>query len=140
MHRQRQLAAVLTPLLLLPSFGQMAESVGDARDGQMSTPEKEQGGQQADASHLDHEGMHMPGMNHGMKVNQAGMFLMKMASGTSMNPQSWPMPMFMPRVGSWNLMFMGQAFIVETDLAHCVKRCYLANLCRLLTWPEFFGF
>ena len=59
--------------------------------------------------------MEMPGMNHGMHMNAAGMFLMNMASGTSLNPQSWPMPMFMPRVGSWNLMLMGQAFIVDTQ-------------------------
>ena len=54
-------------------------------------------------------------MNRGMQMNAAGMFLMNMASGTSLNPQSWPMPMFMPRVGSWNLMLMGQAFIVDTQ-------------------------
>ena len=54
-------------------------------------------------------------MNRGMHMNAAGMFLMNMASGTSLNPQSWPMPMFMPRVGSWNLMLMGQAFIVDTQ-------------------------
>jgi hypothetical protein len=57
----------------------------------------------------------MPGMNHGMQMNEAGMYLMKMASGTSMNPESWPMPMLMPRVGSWNFMFMGQAHIVDTQ-------------------------
>jgi len=45
------------------------------------------------------------------------MYLMNMASGTSMNPQSWSMPMFMPRIRSWNLMFMGQAFIVDTQLS-----------------------
>src|SRR5215472_15750886 len=33
-----------------------------------------------------HQGMNMPGMNHGTDMNEAGMFLMKMASGTSMNP------------------------------------------------------
>jgi hypothetical protein len=50
-----------------------------------------------------------------MQMNEAGMYLMNLASGTSMNPQSWPMPMLMPRVGSWNLMFMGQAFLVDTQ-------------------------
>jgi hypothetical protein len=52
---------------------------------------------------------------HGMQMNAAGMYLMNMASGTSLNPASWPMPMLMPRVGSWNLMFMGQAFLVEVQ-------------------------
>lgn len=59
--------------------------------------------------------MHMPGMNHAMDMNEAGMYLMNMASGTSMNPLSWPMPMLMPRVGSWKLMIMGQAFVVDTQ-------------------------
>jgi len=62
-----------------------------------------------------HEGMNMPGMNHGMDMNDAGMYLMNTASGTSMNPLSWTMPMLMPRLGSWNLMLMGQAFIVDTQ-------------------------
>lgn len=57
---------------------------------------------------MDHSGMHM-------QMNAAGMFLMNLASGTSMNPQSWSMPMFMPRLGSWNLMLMGQAFLVDTQ-------------------------
>ena len=48
-------------------------------------------------------------------MNPAGMYLMSQASGTDMNPQSWSMPMFMPRVGSWNLMLMGQAFVVDTQ-------------------------
>jgi hypothetical protein len=65
-----------------------------------------------------HEGM--PGMNHDMSgmempTNEAGMLLMQMASGTSMNPLSWPMPALMPRIGSWNLMLMGQGFIVDTQ-------------------------
>src|SRR5215831_13113408 len=43
------------------------------------------------------------------------MDLMQMTSGTSMNPQSWPMPMLMPRVGRWRFMLMGQAFLVDTQ-------------------------
>ena len=57
----------------------------------------------------------MPGMNHGNDMNEAGMYLMNLASGTSMNPQSWPMPMLMPRLGSWHLMVMGQAYFVDTQ-------------------------
>src|SRR5258708_34460807 len=66
----------------------------------------------------EHEQMQMPGMNHEMpemQMNAAGMYLMNMASGTSMNPTSWSMPMLRPRVGSWNLMFMGQAFLVDVQ-------------------------
>jgi hypothetical protein len=48
-------------------------------------------------------------------MNQGGMYLMNLASGTSMNPTSWPAPMFMPQLGSWNLMLMGQAFLVDTQ-------------------------
>jgi hypothetical protein len=56
--------------------------------------------------------MPMP-MQMDMQMNDAGMYLMDMASGTSRNPASWAMPMVMSRAGSWNLMFMGQAFVVE---------------------------
>ena len=52
----------------------------------------------------DHASMH-----HG-DANDPGAYLMTLASGTSTNPQSDPMPMLMPRLGSWNLMIMGQAF------------------------------
>ena len=105
-------------LLVAPAAGQTADSTGDSHDQQMQMPmpEKKPAGQQsASPAASEHEGMHMPGMMHGMQMNEAGMYLMNMASGTSMNPQSWPMPMFMPRIGSWNLMLMGQAFIVDTQ-------------------------
>ncbi len=48
-------------------------------------------------------------------MNDAGMYLMRMASGTSRNPLSWPMPMLMPKLGSWNTMIMGQGFLVDTQ-------------------------
>jgi hypothetical protein len=47
--------------------------------------------------------------------NEAGMYLMNMASGTSMNRESAPMPMRIVPAGSWTLMVMGQAFIVDTQ-------------------------
>ena len=50
-----------------------------------------------------------------MQMNPAGMDLMNTASGTSRNPLSWPMPMLMRHAGSWDLMFMGQAFLVDTQ-------------------------
>jgi|SRR5579872_29759 len=43
------------------------------------------------------------------------MYLMSLASGTSLNPLAWPMPMVMQRQRSWTLMYMGQAFLVETQ-------------------------
>lgn len=48
-------------------------------------------------------------------MNSASMFLMDLSSGTSMNPAGWPMPMAMHPFGSWNTMFMGQAFVVDTQ-------------------------
>lgn len=66
-----------------------------------------------DMSDMNHE---MPGMGHDMSnLNAAGQYLMTMSSGTSMNPKSWPMPMLMPRLGSWSMMLMGQAFVVDTQ-------------------------
>jgi len=43
------------------------------------------------------------------------MYLMSLASGTSLNPLAWPMPMLMQRKASWTLMFMGQGFLVDTQ-------------------------
>src|SRR5947207_2108951 len=71
-----------------------------------------------------HNMQNMPGMRHDhaamsmghhMGSNESGQFLMEEASGTSMNPQSWTMPMLAPKTGSWNWMFMGQAYIVDTQ-------------------------
>jgi len=59
--------------------------------------------------------MHGMDMKMDMDTNPAGELLMGEASGTSMNPQSARMPMLMPRIGSWNLMLMGQAFLVDTQ-------------------------
>ena len=42
-------------------------------------------------------------------------FLMEESSGTAVQPSSWPMPMVMNGVGSWNLMWMGEAFLVDTQ-------------------------
>src|SRR3984885_10101080 len=48
-------------------------------------------------------------------MNPAGMFLMDLSSGTSMNPPAWPMPMTMHPIASWNTMVMGEAFLVDTQ-------------------------
>src|SRR5438034_11320869 len=42
-------------------------------------------------------------------------YLMSLASGTSLNPLAWPSPMLMQRKSSWTLMYMGQAFLVDTQ-------------------------
>jgi len=68
----------------------------------------------------------MPGMNHesmdhsqmaGHALNASGMYLMHESSGTDFQPSSWKMPMLMSNVGDWRLMWMGQAFIVDTQQA-----------------------
>jgi hypothetical protein len=43
------------------------------------------------------------------------MYLMSLDSGTSLNPMAWTMPMLMQRKLSWTLMYMGQAFVVDTQ-------------------------
>jgi hypothetical protein len=59
-------------------------------------------------------GMAMPGMQM-VDMNPAGMFLMNNMSGTAVNPAAWPMPMLTKPLGSWNTMFMAQAFIDDTQ-------------------------
>jgi hypothetical protein len=80
-----------------------------------------------DHSHMDHSqakrdgngdmnGMKdMPGMNSEHSMDAATSFLMRESSGTAFQPSAWPMPMLMNRVGDWHLMWMGQAFIVDTQ-------------------------
>lgn len=43
------------------------------------------------------------------------MYLMNLASGTSANPQVASIPMMMASPGSWNAMFMGTAFVTDTQ-------------------------
>src|SRR5271166_4045904 len=57
---------------------------------------------------------HMHNMSE-MNMSQAGAYLMNQASGTSENPDSWTMPMTMISPAGWNLMFMGQAFVMDTQ-------------------------
>ncbi len=62
-------------------------------------------------SGMQMDGMQMPGM----QMDAAGQLLMDQASGTSMNPGATRMPMLMKSVADWRLMFMGQAFVVDTQ-------------------------
>ena len=48
-------------------------------------------------------------------MNPASMNLMNMASGTAVNPASTPAPMIMTHFGSWNTMWMGAGFLVDTQ-------------------------
>lgn len=63
----------------------------------------------------------MPGMDQGAikmehgNMNEAETFLMGESSGTAFQPSAWPMPMLMTHVGDWHLMWMGQAFVVDTQ-------------------------
>jgi hypothetical protein len=61
--------------------------------------------------------MNMPGMNMPQMtdMNPAAMSMMNLATGTSENPAAWKMPMLMAHLGNWNTMFMGMAFIVDTQ-------------------------
>ncbi|MBV9082594.1 MAG: hypothetical protein JOZ62_07965 [Acidobacteriaceae bacterium] len=75
---------------------------------------------QDSASGMDHNGA-MPHDHKSMSsmemgaMNAAGMFLMGLSSGTAVNPAAWRMPMLMKDFGSWNTMFMAQAFIDDTQ-------------------------
>ena len=53
----------------------------------------------------------MAGMHHG--GDPVAAFLMRQASGTSMNPAAAPMPMTMVHSGDWMLMLHGQGFVSQ---------------------------
>ena len=48
-------------------------------------------------------------------TNAATAFLLMQSSGTSRQPEAWPMPMVMNRFRSWSLMWMGQGFLAATQ-------------------------
>jgi hypothetical protein len=54
----------------------------------------------------------MSGMNM-VEMNPASMYLMNLSSGTSQNPESWPMPMLLKPIGTWNTAFMGVGFLSD---------------------------
>jgi hypothetical protein len=62
-----------------------------------------------DMAHMDMSHMNMGGMD------QAGESLMNLASGTSLNPESWSMPMVMGKADDWQLMYMASLFVVDTQ-------------------------
>jgi len=60
------------------------------------------------------EQMNMPGMEMG-ETNAAAKLLQSFSSGTAVNPAGWQMPMLMKSLGDWHTMFMGQAFLNDTQ-------------------------
>jgi hypothetical protein len=61
--------------------------------------------------------------------NKSSVYLLGQTSGTARNPASWAMPMVMTRAQGWNLMWMGQAFAVNTQQSgpRGADRFYAAN-------------
>lgn len=57
----------------------------------------------------------MKGMNMRRPMPPAAELLMREASGTSLNPASAPMPMRLMMRGEWNLNFMADAFVTDTQ-------------------------
>ncbi len=69
----------------------------------------------ADAAQ-DDDHSHAESTHAGMvDMNSASMFLMNEATGTAVNPLSWPMPMQMMHFGNWNTSLMAYAFLVDTQ-------------------------
>lgn len=68
------------------------------------------------AQHEHHAPQHDHSMRDEMAPHNASTaYLLNWSSGTSLNPSSWSMPMKMTHAGSWNLMWMGQAFLAGTQ-------------------------
>jgi len=77
-------------------------------------PDPHAGHHMENMENMTHDHAAMAGHHH-MASNEAGQFLMEEASGTSMNPQAWVAPMIGAKTGQWNWMFMGQAYLVDTQ-------------------------
>ena len=92
-------------LVLLGSAGLLAQTSDPPRQAQQSSGSGAamQMGSEAESMHMDHGN------------DAAMMFLMQESSGTGLQPSAWPMPMVMTRVGQWQLMWMAQAFVVDTQ-------------------------
>jgi len=66
-----------------------------------------------------HAGMNMQmpadSMRMGPGMDPARHFLIDESSGTGVQPSAWPMPMLMTNAGEWRLLWMAQAFLVDTQ-------------------------
>jgi hypothetical protein len=98
-------------LLVMASFA----SLSTAQTPQ-SVPGSTDSAQQAEQSAPphDHQAM-LREMAASERAGRASAYLLSESSGTSRNPESWTMPMIMTKTGDWNLMWMGQAFAVDTQ-------------------------
>lgn len=65
--------------------------------------------------HAAHSGQDHSAMGHASALTPAESFLLGQSSGTAYQPAAWPMPMLMTKAGQWNLMWMGQAYLVATQ-------------------------
>jgi hypothetical protein len=67
----------------------------------------------------EHQHGSMSGHQHdhamGQGSNKAVDFLLSESSGTALQPRAWPMPMLMNGLGQWKFMWMGQAFLADTQ-------------------------
>lgn len=102
MRRQRALVCGL----VLAICGINAKAQQSTNPG--STPT-----QQQTTSDETMDGMSMP--QHHMQMSASSTILMHQSDGTSVQPSAWNMPMVMTGIGDWSLMWMGQAFAVETQ-------------------------
>jgi hypothetical protein len=102
--------ALLLPIALPGSALGQAGNQSDENDQQRHPGPALQGGE-TDGSGTQYASFE-PGM---VDMNAASMSLMNLASGTSANAAAWPMPMVTAHLGSWNTMFMGVGFVVDTQ-------------------------
>ena len=102
---------LITAFILATSYG-LAQSHQHQHEKPAKSPDQNHKGM--DHGPQDHSTMDHSTMNHS-GMNPAGSFLMRQSSGTAFQPSSWPMPMLMNQLGGWNLMWMGQAFLVGTQ-------------------------
>ncbi len=88
----------------------------DARTSDGEQQQRQEGDAQSNGGGQDdsHAKDPAPAMNM-VDMNPAGMDLMNLSSGTSVNAAAWPMPMVMTHFGTWNAMFMANGFLVDTQ-------------------------
>jgi hypothetical protein len=92
------------PLAFLGAF--LIAALALAQDGHKTADTEQQpqessvpsNGTEQDDPHTGNAGMNM------VDMNPASVYLMNLASGTSVNAAAWPMPMVMTHFGSWNTM------------------------------------
>lgn len=99
----------------MPEMSQPEPQNGQPQDGQMGPMDHSHHMEMQDEGHHSMPGMAgMENMDHS-GMNRASMFLMGESTGTGYQPAAWPMPMLMNKIGDWHLMWMGQAFLVDTQ-------------------------